>query len=460
MPARTIFIQFIGFLLQTLPIVVLWPVPFHDDALSLSRKKMTLSLIGYTVLLSAGFALMSWLIYVPSPEHNTFVRTASNIYMLICILLSIGFFFIMIRSSFMKKLIVIVILLHYATALFTLTCIILGMLTAGRPGDLGVLIIYERYELLINIGLLAVTFPLVYLFFKREVQFGLSYMENSTLKRGCIYMLFSLLFAVCIFSLNNFMFYYGFSGKTILFFLAALILTDCIMYFMFFSEVHLTLKIRQSEDQLRRFDDQYRQISTCISEARRIRHDIRHHLNHISAMNHRGEQKALEEYLRSYEASFHGFEQAPLCGYPTFDNILQYYIGSAREKGIIVKNELRPLRENLGFDVVDITVMLGNLMENAIEACCKLPLESPRFIRIWVKQADVVFLLEVENSCADSMKDQPDLTDASHFPSTKHAMSHGMGLKSIQFVAEKYGGSAEFKRSNGTFVARVVMNIP
>ncbi len=164
MPARTIFIQFIGFLLQTLPIVVLWPVPFHDDALSLSRKKMTLSLIGYTVLLSAGFALMSWLIYVPSPEHNTFVRTASNIYMLICILLSIGFFFIMIRSSFMKKLIVIVILLHYATALFTLTCIILGMLTAGRPGDLGVLIIYERYELLINIGLLAVTFPLVYLF--------------------------------------------------------------------------------------------------------------------------------------------------------------------------------------------------------------------------------------------------------------------------------------------------------
>lgn len=459
MPAKTIFLQFIGFLLQTVPIAVLCIVPFHDDALPLSRKKMLLFLIGYTVLLSAGFALMSWLIYVPSIEHNTFVRTASNIYMLICIILSIFFFFFMIRSTFMKKLIVIVVLLHYATALFTLTCIIVGMLTNNNA--IGVLSIYGKYELSANIGLLAATFPLVYLFFKREVQFSLSYMENSTLQRGCVYMLFSLLlFAACIFSLNNFMFYYGFSGKTLLFFLAVLTLTDCIMYFMFFTEVQLTLKIRQSQEQLRSFDEQYHQISACISEARRIRHDIRHHLNHISAMNHRGDQKALEAYLRSYEASFHELEQFPLCGYPAFDNILQYYIGAASEKGIAVKTELEPLRENLGFDVVDITVMLGNLMENAIEACCKLPSDVPRFIRIWVKQANVVFLLEVENSCENGMKDQPDFTDASHFSSTKHSMSHGMGLKSIQFAAEKYGGSAEFKKSNGTFVARVVMNIP
>lgn len=462
MPAKLIFFQFIGFLIQTLPVAVLSLIPFHNDALPFSRKKMTLLFSGYTVLLSAGFALMSWLIYVPDMENAAFVETATNVYMTICIILSICIFFFTIRSPFMKKFIVMVLLIHYAAALFTLSNIVGGMLRDILKVGAALPIAYDANEyMLTTIILSAATFPFIYLFLKREVQFDLSYMENGTLRRGCVYMSVSLLlFAVCIFTLDSYYINVRFSQKSILLFLAAFMLTDCILYFMFFSEVHLTMKIRQSEEQLRSFDSRYRQISAAISEARRARHDIRYHLNHISAMNQRGEQKALEAYLQSYEASFHELEQIPLCGYPAFDDILQYYIECAGEKGIIVKTELRPLRESLGFDVIDVTVMLGNLMENAIEACCKLPSDVPRFIRIWVKQADAVFLLEVENSCEISLEDQPDFTDASHFSSTKHAVSHGIGLKSIQLAAEKYGGNAEFKKSNGTFAARVVLNIP
>lgn len=463
MPPLLIVCQFIGFLLQTLPVIILGFVPFPDDSFPIPRRRLTAVFSGAIVALSMGFTLMSILIYTPTTEHNALLRAASNIYMTVCILLWIAAFFLSIRSSVMKKTLVLVLLIHYSAAIFTFIGIICGKLFNVTKATAGPLHIYGPDTIRFHILLLAATFPLVYLFLKKEIQFGLSYMENRTLRRGCLYMLLSLLlFAVCVFFLSTSEFYYGFYEWATIAFLLAFMLTDCIIYFMFFAEVNLTMQIRQSEERLRSFDEQYRQITANIAEARRIRHDVRHHLTLIGTMNRSGEHEALDEYLKSYEASFLAWEQASLCGYPAFDSILQYYIECAREQNIAVNTQMHALRKNLDFDIIDITVMVGNLMENAIEACKKLPHDSSPFIHIWVKQMDAVFLLELKNSCEATTDTaaQQDFTDGSSFPSTKHPLSRGQGLKSIRFAAEKYGGSAEFKKANGVFTARIVMNIP
>ena len=142
------------------------------------------------------------------------------------------------------------------------------------------------------------------------------------------------------------------------------------------------------------------------------------------------------------------------------DNILRYYLARAQDEGVRFETQLGTFPNSLGFDPMDVTVLLGNLLENALEACRKIPRPEKRFLRLSLRQRGTVLLLSLSNSCPPNEADYPEFVSHAHFPSTKGGRPHGLGLKSVQLVADKYGGSAEYKRENGTFTVRVVLNIP
>lgn len=221
----------------------------------------------------------------------------------------------------------------------------------------------------------------------------------------------------------------------------------------------LIKKNRQLENQLRNLQKEYCQISSHIEEAKRTRHDLRHCLNTISVLNLSDKKTELNEYLKSCDLVCREIENISLCEYPLFDSIFKYYVGNAEKENISVNTEFHSITRNPDFDIVDMTCLLGNLMENATEACCLLPPYLPRFINIWVKLTENVLLIKVENSCPAGTKDHPSFSDGSVFRSTKKSALHGQGLKSIRHTVKKYNGSAEFKKTKGVFTARVVLNV-
>lgn len=459
MAAPDIFYQFLGFLLQTAPIAILCIAPFDDSALRLPRRKFLRSFLVGILLLSAGFALMSAVIFDPSPANASFVRLISNLYMLAALIAGAVAFCLSVSASPVKKYIVLALLVYYAAAQFIIVNMLCGMID-GLP-DHTPLVIYDAFADIFYAILFLAVFPPTYLFLKQEVWFAFSHVKDfKTLRRGCMYVVVAvLLFFVSCYSLSSFKFYYTLSNLSVFLIFAVFILTDCVLFFMLFSEIRLTIQTQELENQLRSFDDQYRRIDADINEARRARHDLRHHLNYISVLNHTGDRAALEEYLKSYDTTIQNLEQLSLCGYPALDNILQYYIESARSQDIDVKTQFYSIWKSPNIDIIDLTVLLGNLLENAIEACCRLA-AAQRFIHIWIKQTDAQLLIQVENSCLAPENSRQNFTDSIDFISAKRAPGHGQGLKSIKYVAEKYGGSAEFKKANNVFTVRIVINIP
>lgn len=102
-------------------------------------------------------------------------------------------------------------------------------------------------------------------------------------------------------------------------------------------------------------------------------------------------------------------------------------------------------------------MLLGNLLENAIHAAERLP-TSARWLRVNAGVMNDALYLLVENACVDDGARQSTYVDAeSYRASGRHG--HGQGLTSIRLIAEKYGGSAEFKKDDGVFSARVVLNL-
>lgn len=459
MTCTTFLSQILGFLLQTLPVALLAFVPFGQKSLRFSRKKLALFTTAGILVLSLIFALGHLLLFRPSDAYGQFLRTASNLYMGFSIFLFILFFWFSVRTAAAQKVLILTLLFHYSAILFTITSVVLGVLQ--KPPYHGPTVVYGTETTFLYLLQVIIIGPVVYAFLKRVVKISLPYMTSPVLRRGCFYMVTTfLLYSLCVFSLTNYHFYYGVSGYPVLFFLFAFILTNVIVYYMFFSEVHLEAKNRELQDQLRTFDEKYRQISSAVAESRRARHDIRHHLNVISVLHREGKEAELEQYLEGYEAFCQELEKLPLSGYSSLDSILRYYIQRAREDGISVQTDLHSLPGNLRFDVIDLTVLLGNLMENAIDACRKLPADKDRFLRIWVRQENVSLLLQIENACPDDGCGCTEFTDGKAFVSTKHSVLRGQGLKSIRIVADKYGGSAEFKKDAGIFTARIVLNIP
>lgn len=107
-------------------------------------------------------------------------------------------------------------------------------------------------------------------------------------------------------------------------------------------------------------------------------------------------------------------------------------------------------------EVVDLSTLFGNALDNAIEGVSQFEDPEQRLIHLSVSRQKSFLRIRVENRCRE------DLTVGKGLPGTtkKDKNLHGYGLKSIQATAEKYGGSLTVRAENGWFELRVLIPLP
>jgi sensor histidine kinase regulating citrate/malate metabolism len=130
------------------------------------------------------------------------------------------------------------------------------------------------------------------------------------------------------------------------------------------------------------------------------------------------------------------------------DAILNSKISLAQGKKIEV-NAKAKVPPDLKISVIDLCVIIGNLIDNAIEACVKLD-ENKRRVRIYVG----IFKSYLYISVANTMSGRIDR--AAKYTSSKGA-NHGFGLMRIDKIAEKYGGHVNRQHENEAFATEVML---
>lgn len=449
--------QAVGFLAQTLPVAVLCCVPFSDGELRLPRGRLLGFLCGGLCLAAAGLGILAGGLSQGLEGRDTLLNTVGDAYMSVCLLAFAVTFFWTVHTDFRKKFLVFVLLVHYAAILFTVAVIITTKMNR-LLGSGGYYMPYAVWDVASYVVLGAVTVPFLYAFLKRTVRRSLPAMENIHLRRGSFYFTIALLlYCVCA-SVVRGIFQSGSSGREALIFLVGLVCTDVMLYYMFFTEVRTAAENLALARQFKGFQEQYRQIRLNAEGFRRFRHDMRHHLNVIAALNQEGRSSELEQYLKRYTQVYQELERRPLSGYVPLDAVLRYYIDRAVSMHIRVETDLCPMPDEPGLDVVDVTVLMGNLLENAINAC-QVSGEKEPWIRLTMRIRNRALLILAENTCQKGGVERTEYGDETLFLRTG-SPGHGQGLRSIRVAAEKYGGSAEFKKTGGLFSARIVLNLP
>lgn len=211
-------------------------------------------------------------------------------------------------------------------------------------------------------------------------------------------------------------------------------------------------KLDAAERQLQMQKEQYQKLSESIEETRRMRHDLAHQMHLIAVYVSSGETEKLNEYVSSYLEQME-LEELPLCENYALDSMVQYYIRAAHRENIRMDVTLETLKK-LPCGESDVCVVLGNLLENALEAC-RCQTAGERYIELKLNTGNQNFIaIQITNSCGATVRQRGGI-----FLSTKRGYKEaGIGIASIKKIAERYQGSAEFIYENGEFYARVFLN--
>ena len=187
---------------------------------------------------------------------------------------------------------------------------------------------------------------------------------------------------------------------------------------------------------------------------RRIRHDLKKHLSGLLSMVQTGQINDAEKYIMQLLDVGVGDrpEEVSHSGNIIVDSLINNAYALAQKDNIHFNiNVLVPA--TIPFENGHLAVILGNLMENALEACKELPAEQ-RFISLDVSYAKEVFQISIKNSYQKKRK--KDIIG--RYLTTKNdTIYHGLGLSSISHAIANYQGQMEIIDENNEFQVTVVM---
>ena len=213
------------------------------------------------------------------------------------------------------------------------------------------------------------------------------------------------------------------------------------------------LKLKQMEMQSI-FQDELKAI---YQEQRKFRHDIKNHLQVMLGLLTNKQYKALTAYLEEISAAQEASETIIQSGNPIVDTVLNSKILLASRRGIEIKVKEAVYPSDIKLDGMDLTALLSNLIDNAIEAVERIADEQEiKAISVTVGPRKSYFMIRIINPTDDKVKFDD---HTNRWVSTKTGPGHGLGHSIVGDIVEKYDGLLQLNHQDGMFTAQVLMPI-
>lgn len=215
------------------------------------------------------------------------------------------------------------------------------------------------------------------------------------------------------------------------------------------------------EKQVGSMEEHIRELERVYAGVRTMKHDMKNQLAVVTELvRQREERQEIQTYLAGLDHTLSGLDFPWQTGSAVVDTLLAMKLHEMQERlpDLSFEAERLLIPKQLKIQAMDVSVILGNALDNAIEACEALKAAKPEaetFIRVASMQRERFFLLEIENSFGGelSYREGEELPDT-----TKTDRSiHGIGLHSIRTTALKYHGGIDWSAENGVFSLTVLL---
>lgn len=232
---------------------------------------------------------------------------------------------------------------------------------------------------------------------------------------------------------------------------SALLANAYMLYFLKFSDEknYYKFQVEMMQQQQTLYYENYKKQKENYIEVMRVLHDVNKHIRVIEGMYQKNCQKEAMDYTKQINEMLRPLIPDKYADDFTLNCILTDKVKAAKRQEIIFDTEL--FAADMSFmEPVDITVLFGNLIDNAMAACIRCT--GKKYIRLFAETRGDMLVVRIENSiCEEVVVKNGRII-------SKPQSGHGIGLLNIQRCVDKYEGSMAYKKENNTLICDIVLN--
>ena len=184
------------------------------------------------------------------------------------------------------------------------------------------------------------------------------------------------------------------------------------------------------------------------AEMRGYKHDFHHHLQVLKSYLTSGEYDRAAAYIDELDEKLQNVDTMLKTGNVSLDAILSAKMSQAKQLGIAVSVKAN-VPDSLTLSDVELSIIVGNLLDNAVEACRGA--ESEPFIRLYLSMKGSMLYFYMLNSAGEKREKVGSL-----FSSRKSGV-HGFGLRRAESIIEEHGGWVKYNSENGAFTSEFLV---
>lgn len=223
-----------------------------------------------------------------------------------------------------------------------------------------------------------------------------------------------------------------------------------IVMWLYYMPRHVNKKITHFQNEL--VDKHYAEVETMYRKMRGWRHDYHNHIQVLKAHMELYQYEEASKYLDMLAENLQNVDTILKTGNVMVDAILNSKLTLIKEKDIHV-DVTASIPQNVSISGVDLSVLIGNMLDNAMEACMRIPKKEERFIRIYIDIVKKQLYICVTNSMKGKAKKKGML-----YLSSKTG-EHGFGLLRIDSIVSKYNGFINRQNEQDVFATEVMLPI-
>lgn len=199
------------------------------------------------------------------------------------------------------------------------------------------------------------------------------------------------------------------------------------------------------------YQNQLEVIMESGNRVRALRHDMKNHILALQVLVQRKEIEETNQYLDSMKSFMTNPKEYVKTGNDTVDSLLNYKIQKANEVLNVVETKIS-IPEHLHLRSFDLNVLLGNLLDNAIDASMQT---EDKKLKITIKLDKGILFLNICNSCQRIADGRNNFLETTK----ENKVNHGIGLKNVRRIVEKYHGEIAFLYEKDSMETDVMMYI-
>lgn len=201
------------------------------------------------------------------------------------------------------------------------------------------------------------------------------------------------------------------------------------------------------------YERQFELMKTSLESTRAVRHDMVNHLSSLRFFVKSKEYEKTEEYLEKLLNQCEKQRETVHSGNVIIDSIMNYKLQEMENKNIEADCEIQ-VPESLEIESFDMTVILGNLLDNAIHACSKIE-PGARKIKIDIRFNKGILVIKVKNSYNGIV----DYENEEIVTTSGDRQNHGIGLQNIKKAVERNHGVLDIVHTVEYFLVTAMLYV-